>query len=55
MKVLFFVKIGGKVELKAVAPPRKGWDEAFKQMHERAGDKLPEYIALDEDMLEDWN
>lgn len=42
------------VELKAVSPPRSGWDEAFKEMHERGEDELLLDDILDDDILEEW-
>jgi antitoxin MazE len=42
------------IELKSVTPPRQGWDEAFREMHERCGDKLLGDDVLDDDFLEEW-
>ena len=42
------------LELKPVTPPRQGWDEAFKEMHERGEDKLLIDDVLDDDLLEEW-
>ncbi len=42
------------VELKAVAPPRQGWGEAFKEMHERGDDELLIDDVLDNDFFEEW-
>ena len=42
------------LELKAVAPPRLGWDEAFKQMHDLGDDILEDHELLDDDILEEW-
>lgn len=42
------------LELKPVTPPRQGWDEAFKEMHERGDDKLLDDDVLDDDLLEEW-
>ena len=42
------------VELKAVSPPRLGWDEAFKEMHEGGEDELLMDRMLDDDILEEW-
>jgi antitoxin MazE len=42
------------LELKSVAPPRQGWDEAFKEMHERGDDELLIEDILDEDIIEEW-
>lgn len=42
------------LELKAVQAPRQGWDEAFKEMHERGEDELLLDDILDDDILEEW-
>jgi antitoxin MazE len=42
------------LELKPVVPPRQGWDEAFREMHERGEDKLIDPDILDDDLLEEW-
>lgn len=42
------------LELKPLAPPRQGWDEAFREMHERGDDKLLDDDLLDDDLLEEW-
>ena len=43
------------LELKPVRPPRQGWDEAFKKMHELGDDELFIDDVLDDDILEEWN
>ena len=42
------------LELKPVKPPRQGWDEAFKEMHERGEDRLLDDDVLDDDLWEEW-
>jgi antitoxin MazE len=42
------------VELKAVSPPRQGWDETFKEMHQRGDDELLLEDMLDDDSIEKW-
>ena len=42
------------LELKPVTPPRQGWDEAFKEMHERGDDELLIDDVLDDDFFEEW-
>ena len=42
------------IELKPVTPPRQGWDEAFKKMHEREDDELLINNKLDDDLIEPW-
>ena len=44
----------GHLELIPVTPPRQGWSEAFKEMHERAEDNLLIDDVLDDDIFEDW-
>ena len=40
----------GYIILKPIAEPRKGWDKAFKEMHENGDDQL-----LMDDVFEDEN
>jgi antitoxin MazE len=42
------------LELKPVKPPRQGWDEAFKEMHESGEDHLLDDDVLDDDLWEEW-
>ena len=42
------------LELKPIVPPRQGWDEAFKEMHERGDDELLNNDILDDDIIEPW-
>jgi antitoxin MazE len=42
------------IELKPVLPPRQGWDEAFKEMHEAGDDQLLIEDILDDDLIEPW-
>ena len=42
------------LELKPVKPPRQGWDEAFKEIHERGEDQLLNDDILDDDLIEPW-
>jgi len=42
------------VELKPVTPPRQGWEEAFKEMHERGDDEPLIDDILDDDVIEPW-
>lgn len=42
------------LELKPVTPPRQGWDEAFKEMHEKGDDELLINNKLDDDLIEPW-
>jgi len=44
----------GYIILKPISSPRKGWDKAFKKMHENGDDKpLMADIFVDE-TLEEW-
>lgn len=56
-------KIKDKVELilendqiviKPIHEPRKGWAEAFEEMHQRGDDKLFIDDVFDDEDLEDW-
>ncbi len=42
------------LELLPVKSPRQGWDEAFKEMHERGDDELLINDILDDDVIEEW-
>ena len=43
------------LELKPVTPPRQGWEEAFKKMHEEGDDELLiDDDVLDDDIWEEW-
>ena len=44
----------GHLELKPASPPRQGWDEAFKRMHELGDDELIIDDVLDDDFLDEW-
>ena len=46
---------GDRIELRPIEKPRAGWDESFKQMHERGDDRLiDEQVATAWDE-EEWN
>lgn len=40
--------------LKPLAPPRQGWDEAFKEMHEKGDDEPLIDDVMDADLFEEW-
>lgn len=42
------------IEIRPIKPPREGWDEAFREMHERGEDRLLDDDVLDDDLLEEW-
>jgi len=41
--------------IKPISNPRKGWDQAFKEMHENGDDKLLFNDVFDDENLEEWN
>ena len=41
--------------IKPISNPRKGWDMAFKEMHENGDDKLLFNDVFDDENLEEWN
>ncbi len=44
----------GFIVLKPKATPRKGWEKAFKKMHERGDDNLIMNDVFEDDNLEEW-
>ena len=42
------------IELRPVPPPREGWNEAFKEIHEMGDDQLIGDDVLDDDFFEEW-
>jgi antitoxin MazE len=42
------------LKLKPIPPPREGWDEAFKKMHEVGDDELLFDDILGDDLWEEW-
>ena len=45
----------GHIILRPVQRPRKGWDEAFKEMHERGDDKPLLNDVFEDETLDEWN
>jgi antitoxin MazE len=41
--------------LKPKIAPRKGWDKAFKKMHEKGDDKLFIADVFEDENFEEWN
>jgi antitoxin MazE len=41
--------------LKPKASPRKGWEEAFKEMHANGDDKLIVSDVFEDENFEEWN
>ena len=44
----------GQIIIKPLSKPRKGWDKAFKEMHDNGDDKLIIPDIFDEENLEEW-
>lgn len=45
----------GFIVLKPKATPRKGWDKAFKKMHERGDDNLLINDVFEDENFEEWS
>lgn len=45
----------GYIILKPKSSPRKGWDKAFKKMHENGDDKLLISDLFEDENLEEWS
>lgn len=45
----------GYLILKPIESPRKGWEEAFKQMNENEDDQLLFNDVFENENLEEWN
>ncbi|MEX2593996.1 MAG: AbrB/MazE/SpoVT family DNA-binding domain-containing protein [Anditalea sp.] len=44
----------GQIILKPIESPRKGWDEAFKKMHEKGDDQLFINDVFKDENFEEW-
>ena len=44
-----------RIIIKPVDTPRKGWENAFKEMHKNGDDKLLFNDVFEEENLEEWN
>ena len=44
----------GQIVLKPVEHPRKGWDKAFRRMHENGNDQLLLDDVFGEESFEEW-
>ncbi len=44
----------GYIIIKPIATPRKGWDAAFKKMHERGDDHLLFDGVFEEENFDEW-
>ena len=45
----------GYIILKPTSQPRKGWEKAFKQMHERNDDHLLMDDVFEDENFEEWS
>ena len=45
----------GYIILKPIPEPRKGWDLAFREMHDKGDDQLLIHDVFDDEDLEEWN
>jgi len=45
----------GYIIIKPTTIPRKGWEKAFKKMHEKGDDKLLITDMFDDEKLEEWS
>ena len=45
----------GYIIMKPKAEPRKGWDKAFKKMHENGDDQLLMDDVFDDENFEEWS
>ncbi len=45
----------GQIVLRPIDTPRKGWDEAFKEMHDNQDDQLLMDDVFEDESFEEWN
>jgi antitoxin MazE len=45
----------GQIVLRPVDTPRKGWDEAFKEMHANQDDQLLMDDVFEDENFDEWN
>lgn len=45
----------GKIIILPLSPPRKGWEESFKQMRENGDDELLFNDVFEDENHEEWN
>jgi antitoxin MazE len=45
----------GQIVLKPIDQPRKGWDQAFKKMHENGDDQLLIDDVFEEESFDQWD
>lgn len=44
----------GQIVLRPISEPRKGWDKAFKKMHEEGEDELLFNDVFDDENFDEW-
>ena len=44
----------GQIILRPITEPRKGWDKAFKKMHENADDQLMMNDVFEDENFDEW-
>ncbi len=44
----------GQIVIKPIDSPRKGWDEAFKEMHDNGDDQLLIDDIFEDENFEEW-
>lgn len=45
----------GQIILRPISEPRKGWDKAFKKMHDEGEDELLFNDVFDDENFDEWN
>jgi antitoxin MazE len=45
----------GQIVIRPIDSPRKGWDEAFKEMHENQDDQLFMDDVFEDENFDEWN
>ncbi|MCR9173471.1 MAG: AbrB/MazE/SpoVT family DNA-binding domain-containing protein [bacterium] len=45
----------GQIILRPISEPRKGWDKAFKKMHEEGDDELLFNDVFDDENFDEWS
>jgi antitoxin MazE len=45
----------GQIVIRPIDSPRKGWDEAFKKMHENQDDQLLMDDVFEDENFDEWN
>lgn len=45
----------GQIILRPVSNPRKGWDKAFKKMHQKGDDQLLFEDVFEDENFNEWN